>query len=315
MQEDDVAQIRLFEDYIGKGKYQEVEPLLVRYLKDHPDSWRAHYQLGYVLFRVHKIGASVKALAKSLQLNINNAEAHKILGLDFTIVGKYDEAQIELEQAARLKPDSAEIHYFLGRVHYTKNVFPLAKQEFEAAIRLDPTYVKAYDNLGLTMEPLMDDEAALANYHKAIQLSEQQGLVYVWPYINVCTLYNRKNQPEMALENCRKAIELNPRADEAYFQAARAYMSQRKWDDAAKALETAIEINPRASRLHFVLSTVYRKLGKSEESQKEIATFKKLSQEEVGTFRKMTALDDKAPAHMAGDHDYRAPDVSTPPND
>jgi len=49
----------------------------------------------------------VEALAKSLQLDINNAEAHKILGLDLTMSGKYEEAQIEMEQAARLRPNSA----------------------------------------------------------------------------------------------------------------------------------------------------------------------------------------------------------------
>jgi tetratricopeptide (TPR) repeat protein len=276
---DDLEQLQPLEDDIREGKFQEVEALLRSYLRAHPDSARAYYDLGYVLFRTHQISASVEALAKSLQLDIRNAEAHKILGLNLTMAGKYDEAQIELEQAARLKPDSAEIHYFLGRIHYTRNTFPLAEKEFEEAIRLDPSYMKAYDNLGLTMEGMGDDQAALANYEKAFELMKQQGLKSPWPYINACAMYNRLNKPKQALEYCRKAIELNPKADQAFFETARAQMAQENWDGAAKALRTAIEINPRYAKLHYVLGTVYRKMGKRAESEREMAAFQKLSEQ------------------------------------
>ncbi len=276
---DDLEQLQPLEDNIREGKFQEVEDLLRSYLKAHPGSARAYYDLGYVLFRTHQISASVQALAKSLQLDISNPEAHKVLGLDFTIIGKYDEAQIELEQAARLKPHSAEIHYFLGRIHYTRNAFPLAKKEFEEAIRLDPSYMKAYDNLGLTMEGMGDDRAALANYEKAFEVMKQQGLKSPWPYINACALSNRLNKPEQALEYCQKAIERNPQSDQGFFETGRAQMAQEKWDDAAKALERAIEINPRFAKFHYVLGTVYRKMGKRTESAREMAAYQKLSQQ------------------------------------
>ena len=275
--QDDPQQLERFERYVSDGRLQEVQVPLRNYLKAHPDSARAYYDLGYVYFRTHQIRASVETLAKSLQLDINNAEAHKILGLDFTIIGKYDEAQIELEQAARLKPDSAEIHYFLGRIHYTRNAFLLAKQELEKAIRLDPSYMKAYDNLGLTLEGMGDDKAALANYEKAFELMERQGRKSEWPYINVCAMYNRLNEPERALPYCQKAIDVNPQNDRAFFEAARAQMAQKNWEQAAKALQSAIGNNPRYAKYHYVLSTVYRKIGKAAESEREMATFQKLS--------------------------------------
>jgi tetratricopeptide (TPR) repeat protein len=289
LEKDDLGRLLSFENYIRQGKFQEVAPLLRNYLKNHPHSARAYYDLGYVLFRTHQIGASIEALAKSLELDINNAEAHKILGLDFTIIGKYDEAQIEMEQAVRLKPDSAEIHYFLGRTHYTTNAFPLAKREFEEATRLDPSYMKAYNNLALTMEAMGDDNAALANYEKAFLLNEQQGLKSEWPYVNVCALYNRQNKPEQALPYCQKATELNPQSDQAYFETARAHMSQQDWEQAAKALQNAIKINPHFARFHYVLGTVYRKLGKSEDGEKEMQVFRKLSEESRDRLIRQTA--------------------------
>jgi tetratricopeptide (TPR) repeat protein len=276
---DDLGQLLRFEQSIRDGKLHEVEPLLRDYLKAHPKSARAYYDLGYVCFRTHDLTASVEALARSLELEVNNAEAHKILGLDLTMIGRYDEAQLEMEQAVRLKPDSAEIHYFLGRIHYTRNAFPLAKHEFEEAIRLDPSYMKAYDNLGLTMEGAGDDKAALASYAKAIALMKQQGLKSEWPYINVCAMYNRLKKPAQALEYCQKAIELNPKSAQAFFETARVHMEGENWEAAAKALQSAIENNPRFPRYHYVLSTVYRKIGKREESEREMEAFRKLSEE------------------------------------
>lgn len=287
---DDPKQIRIFESYIRQERFDEVEPLLRRYVRERPDSWLGFYQLGYVLFRERRIGESVKALSRSLQLNLENAEAHKILGLNLTILGKYDEAQVELEQAGRLMPDSAEMHYYLGRIYYTKNVLPLAKRAFKEALRLDPTYMKAYDNLGLTLEALGDDEGAVENFRKAAELNERHKLKSPWPYINTCALYNRKRDPQTALPVCLQAIEQDPLSDAAHFETARAYMALKEWDHAAQSLERAIEAEPRTARYHLVLSTVYRRLGRAEDAQKALESFQKLSAQEVETFRRVTGL-------------------------
>ena len=275
--QDDLQQLDRLESQMRSGKFQEVQAPLRDYLKAHPQSARAYYDLGYFSFRTHQLQVSVGALAKSLQLDLNNAEAHKILGLDLIMIGKNDEAQLEMEQAARLEPNSAEIHYFLGRIHFTRAAYQLAKQEFEEAIRLDPSYTKAYDNLGLTMEGLGDDSAALANFEKAFAIMERQGRKSEWPYFNACAMYNRRNEPERALGYCQTAIQINPRNDQAFFEIARAQIAQQRWELAATALQSAIQNNPRYAKYHYVLSTVYRKIGKTAESKKEVETFQKLS--------------------------------------
>jgi len=275
--QDDLPQLNRLEMILRSGKFQEVQAPLENYLKAHPQSARAYYDLGYASFRTHQIKVSVEALSKSLQLDLNNPEAHKILGLDLIMIGRNDEAQLEMEQAARLEPQSAEIHYFLGRIHYTRGAYQLARQEFEQAIRLDPSYVKAYDNLGLTMEGLGDDKAALNNFEKAFSLMEREGKKSEWPYLNACAMYNRRNEPQPALGYCQTAIQINPRNDQAFFELARAQMAQERWEQAATALASAIQYNPRYARYHYALSTVYRKMGKAAESQKEMETFQKLS--------------------------------------
>jgi tetratricopeptide (TPR) repeat protein len=273
---DDSARLSAFENLIRQNKFGQVEPILRDYLHEYPQSWRAQYQLGYVLFQTHKFGPSIEALASSLQLNLNNAEAHKILGLNLVILGKYDQALLELEEAARLKPDSAEIRYHLGRIYYTRNVFPLAKREFEAAINLDPDYMKAFDNLGLTMEAMGDDGSALDSYNKAIELNERQGLHSPWPYINLASFYNHKNDPRRALDSARRGLEQDHEADQAFVQIAKAYRNLGQWGRAVEALQKAIEIDPGHAETYYILSQVYRKLGRLKESQQAMDDYQKL---------------------------------------
>src|SRR5690348_1503939 len=78
-QEDDEQAIQKFEASIKAGRYSQIREQLESYTAEHPQSWRALYQSGYVDFRLHRFQDSVSALSKSLIINGDFAEAHKIL--------------------------------------------------------------------------------------------------------------------------------------------------------------------------------------------------------------------------------------------
>ena len=101
---DDAARVSELERYIKDAKWAEVEPLLTKYVEERPKSSWGWYALGYTYFAQKKIGESIKALSKSLQLDLKNAESHKILGRNLMIIGRFDAAQIEFEQAIRYGP-------------------------------------------------------------------------------------------------------------------------------------------------------------------------------------------------------------------
>ena len=116
-------------------RFKDVEPLILDYLKFNPRSWWGHYILGYALFGQRRIGDSIAALSQSLQLNINNADAHRLLGRNLMMIGRYDAAQIELEFAIKLRPQWPEVRYDLGKIHSARDNYPPARRELEEAIR------------------------------------------------------------------------------------------------------------------------------------------------------------------------------------
>lgn len=261
---------------IGANRLDQAEPRLTSYLGKHPNSWEAYYDLGYVQFRTHQIGPSVKNISKSLELNSNNAEAHKVLALDCSIIGRYDLAEIELQQAERLKPESAEIHYFLARTYYTRGVYPLAKSEFETAIRLDSSYIKAYSSLGITLESLGDTDGALRNYRAAIRLEDRQPQKSELPYVYLSAFYNRQHSPSQALVYAGRAVEINPKADTAYFEMAKAYRTEKQFDKAVEAIRKAISVNPGISDYYYVLGLTLRELDKTAESTEALKKYGEL---------------------------------------
>ncbi len=131
---DDPRQVAELEGYIREGRFKEVEPLLAEYVKEHPTSSWGWYALGYSLFAQQKIGESIQALARSLELDVRNAEAHKILGRTLMIIGRFDDGAGRVRAGASgYKPDSAEIHYNLGKLLSMQDNWEPARKAFEAA--------------------------------------------------------------------------------------------------------------------------------------------------------------------------------------
>lgn len=141
--------------------------------------------------------------------------------------------------------------------------------------------MKAHNNLGLTMEVLGDNDAALEHYDLAVRLDEEQKLDSEWPYEYLSAFYNRKQNADLALEYARKAPEINPKSDLAYFQMAKAYRTQNDWDKSADAAQKAIAIKPKTPDFYFVLGYALRKLGRTEESQRAMEAFRRLQLEDA----------------------------------
>ncbi len=276
---DDPDKVRLFEDYIRNQQFKEVEPLVRDYIRVNPKSWWGRYVLGYSLFGQRRIGDSIAELAQSLQLNLNNADAHRLLGRNLMTIGRFDAALTELEQAVKLMPKSAEVRYDLAKIHSANDNYPPAKRELEEAIRLDPSYMEAYEALGFVMEASGDDAAAVSFYEKSAALNEVRGGKFASPYVDLAAYYNRIGNPNLALEYARKALQLNPKTDAGNFQLAKALDRLEQWPEAVDALNHAIESNPSASSYHYVLAAVYRSLGKLKESREQTEIFRKLEKE------------------------------------
>ena len=278
-QGDDPAAISSFETYFRQTRYKEVEPLIRSYVNDHPNSAWGWYALGYSQFAQKEIGDSIKSLSKSLSLNVKNAEAHKILGRDLMVIGRFDGAETEFQQAIRYAPNSSEGYYDLGKLYSLQDNWLAARKQFEEAIRINPGSIETIDALGFAQEALNDDGAAVQSYEKAIALNQERHGKFVSAHVNLSAYYNRTGNPAKGLEYAQQALEIDPKSDSAWFQKARAEERQGQLQAAAESLNHAVTLNQRSSSYYYVLSGIYRRLGKLDESKKALESFTRLDQE------------------------------------
>ena len=243
----------------------------------HP--WWGWYTLGYTCFARHKISDSITALSKSLSINVNNAEAHKVLGRNLMLIGRFDVAQREFEAGEKLNPKSAEMPFNLGRLFSIQDLWVESRRAFERALKIDANYMEAHDGLGFALEALGDDAAAVTRYQQAIGLNQQRKGTFASPYVNLSALRLREGGVEAARELARQAVTVNAQTDRAWSQLGRAEEKAGHLGAAVDALARAIEINPRVSSYYYVLASVYRRLGKQAESQVAMEIFSKLTRE------------------------------------
>ena len=105
-------------------------------------------------------------------------------------------------------------------------------------------YLEALDGLGFALEALGDDAGAVAKYQEAIRLNEARGGQFASAHVNLSAFFNRTGDPAKAIEYARKAIELDPKSDRAWFQKGKADEREGRLDDAVAALNTAISVQP-----------------------------------------------------------------------
>ena len=273
---DDEDAIHGFDVQIEAGKYAEVSGQLEIYTKEHPASWRALYQLGYAYFRLHKIKASLTMLSRSLALNAQFADAHKILAFDLNILGRQDLAITELKRAIQLDPKSAESHYELGRILFEQGSYLASVGQFQATEALSPAFVKAYHNLGLAYAALGENTKAVAEFQKGLALNAKSSKPSAWPLIDFGTYYNLRNDFANAKTMLLQSIEIDGSWDQAYSELAKAYRGLGQTGNAIEALKRAIAINPDKPEYHYSLAALYRRAAKPAAATQELKIYEKI---------------------------------------
>ncbi len=259
--------------------YITAEKLLLAEIDHDPHSARAARLLAYVgtvYFRNQDYINAAIAWKKSDAIQPLDPKLQFSLAMAYIRISRSDWARSVLQSLSAADPKAALYPYWLGRLNYDAHQYDAAIRDFLHAINLDPRMARAYDNLGLCYYYENKNDLAIENYRKAIDLDGDTAKPSPWPYLNLAVTLQFLGRFDEAESNLRKAILLDPNFAQAHFRLGITLEQTERLDAALQEFREAARLDAAYSEPHMAMARIYHRLGQEEAAREEVQIYLRL---------------------------------------
>jgi len=175
------------------------------------------------------------------------------------------------ERALELDPLLPEAHVAMGLL---RELFEWnwegAEESFRLAIQSNPNHREAHRELGWLFSRIGRFEEALAEMKQAHQLDPSS---VITTGSGLAVAYFFGGQYDQAIEQCRKAIQIDSTYAVPYLFLGRAYLLKGMYNEAIAALEKVVALSPRPYTVAY-LGNAYAVSGRREEALRLLGELK-----------------------------------------
>jgi len=180
--------------------------------------------------------------------------------------GYYQQAEEFFRQAQQDDPSSAEAFYGIGSVYLQRHKTKEARENFERAIGLHAAYPgtlpNAWNNLGILAAREGDPESAIADFQRALEIDPAHSIAL----LNLGNAYRQKRDWALARSTLERAVALNPEDPEANYGLGMVYAQLNDTDRAYDYLAKALSIRPLYPEALNNLGILYLRTHRSQEA-------------------------------------------------
>jgi TolB-like protein/Tfp pilus assembly protein PilF len=197
----------------------------------------AHTALGLLLCASDfDMASSISEFQRAIALNPNYATAHHWYGNGpLLALGRFDEAIAEGKRAIELDPLSPIINADLGQNLYCARRYDEAIAQLRKTLEIDPTFYYAHYNLGIALQLNGDVPAAIAEYTKAQQLSDD-----LFVRVLLAAAKAKSGDKDAAVRLLTELEELSQHRYVRSYWRTLLYLSLRNREQAIRWLEQAV---------------------------------------------------------------------------
>ena len=170
--------------------------------------------------------------------------------INFYTQGQLKQALFESSQLLERFPNSVVLYNIAGASNAGLMQFDAAINNYKKALKINPDYPDAYNNMGNALKDKGDLEAAIESYKQALKIKPD----YAQAYNNMGIALKGKGDLEAAIESYKQALKIKPNYAEVYNNMGIALKD--KGD-----LEAAIESYKQALKIKLDYAEVYRSLS------------------------------------------------------
>lgn len=293
-----------YKEFIDYKHAAKLDPeKYLRYAYRREDEVTAQIKEGCELFDKGDYEAAIVKANTAIDLKKSRPiAAYKLRAYCYDKLGQWQKALSDYEKVIELNPDDhaalqaqVPVHFLLGRELFTQGQYQMAKDKANAAIRLNNSYAKAYSLRADCNRRMGNWQAALEDYHKAVEIDpydrlacQAQAEIYLehQPNFTDQDLINKANEilhtyPECAgacalrgygyerLQNFqaastdyKKAIELDPSKYSwallhIHFMQAKAEFANKQYERAFDHASLTIDIDPNFADGYIIIGNCY----------------------------------------------------------
>ncbi len=136
----------------------------------------------------------------------------------------------------------------------------------------------AFDNRGVYYRSIKQNDKAMQDYNKVIEINPQ----YPLTYNNRGNIYFDQMKDDLALTDYNKALELDPDNVKALTNRAIIHVRGKRYDDALRDFDRAIELDPTFSSIYFNRGIHYDLINQNELALKDFTKYLELDPKHDG---------------------------------
>ncbi len=226
--------------YLKLGQSESALEAVQKWLELEPDNADAHRLKGWALYNLGKDNEAAAAFSRSLELQETD-DAYLGLKNCYFRLRQYEKALESCERWLQIAPNNAEVHLHKGWALYNLQRYDEAIRAFSKSLELQKT-PGAYQGLATAYYALGNYEQALSNCRQWVALAPNDPTAHSligWSSYNL-------QQYQDALASFSESIRLKE-TESAYSGLANTYYALKQYTQAAETASQWIELNPNNS--------------------------------------------------------------------
>ncbi|HSW65163.1 MAG TPA: XrtA/PEP-CTERM system TPR-repeat protein PrsT [Dissulfurispiraceae bacterium] len=268
------AGLSLAQVYASAGRMADAKTQIAAVLEKSPGKTKALYLLGQLHLAENKPDEALKTYDQILANNPTDSEAAYRKAMIYLSRGQTDQALALGRQLLEKAPKSALGSLIEGLALFHQKKYGESIAPLQKGVGAMPSPL-GYFYLGQAHFYKNEPEQAMNQFQKALDMNPN--LVQARIFSAIVLLQQRR--ADDAIAEVKKAIEKDEKNAVAYNVLASAHMAKGQMNEASRAFNRAIEIAPNYADAHMKKGMLSLSLGKVQEAENELKTVVNLAPE------------------------------------
>lgn len=211
-------------------------------LEIHPRFHQAHVSRALFRMDASDLEGALRDLLRAVEISPKYAPAYGCLGMAYGRLGKMDAAFEACATALRIDSRCADGYHARGLLHQQQGDLVSALADFNRTLEVNPDLGVAYRSRGIVHRRLKRSDEAVSDLTRAIEWGPE--LATSGLYLERAVAYSQSGRPELARQDCSKALDLDSNNAMAYAQRGMVLIGLQEYESASADFDQALQLRP-----------------------------------------------------------------------